>query len=43
MVFEVFYLTLETLSGVIIGVDLINPEGLVVKSIQPQGKTDDKA
>ncbi len=43
MFFEIFYLTFEVLSGVIKGVDFINPERLVIKSIEPQGKTDDKA
>jgi len=43
MDFEIFYLTFEAFSGVIKGVDFVDPEGLLIKSIEPQGKTDDKA
>jgi hypothetical protein len=43
MFFEIFYLTLETFSGVIKGVDFVNPQRLVFKGIESQGKTDDEA
>jgi hypothetical protein len=43
MFFEIFYLTFEAFSGVIEGVDFINPEGLMIKGIKSQGETDDKA
>ncbi len=38
-----FYLAFEVISGVIEGMDFVHPERLLVKGIDPQGKTDEKA
>ena len=35
MFFEIFYLTFKTFSGVIIGVDFINPKRFLIKGIEP--------
>ena len=43
MCFKIFQLAFKAFSGVIKGVDFVDPEGLLIKSIEPQGKTDDKA
>jgi hypothetical protein len=38
--FEVFDLTLNPFSGVIIGVDFINPERFMIEGIESQGEAD---
>jgi hypothetical protein len=43
MLFEIFYVTLDPFSRIIEGMNFINPEGLMIESIIPQGKTKDEA
>jgi hypothetical protein len=42
VLFIKFYLAFEVISGVIEGVDFINPEGFLVEGIEPQGEAYDE-